>query len=102
MPAIATTPSDQAASIGSKPISTRYLVWWICTEYQIQPPAKKLSASHQKRPVRTARGTVHSTAAHFVSTTLDGRFLAAPAVACRSPSGSRPRLSGLLATRRLI
>jgi len=70
--------------------------------YQIQPPLKKLTASHQKRAVRIASGTVQSIATHAASTTFDRRFATVPAAVRCSPSGSRPRLSGLLATSRLI
>ena len=94
--AIATMPSDHAASIGLKPISTRYLVWWTCTAYQIQPPQKKLTASHQKRPVRMARATVHSIAAHSASTMFDGRLLRAAPAATLLAVGQQAEVLGAL------
>ena len=73
MPMKLTRPSAVAATAGAKPISMRYFVWCTCTAYQAISPVTKPRKTHQKRPVRTARPRVQSTAAHAGSTTLSAR-----------------------------
>src|SRR5215470_7500081 len=76
IPTALTIPRPQAAVMGSKPISIRYLVWWTWTAYQANRAVKKPTAIHQKRAVRAARASVHSVAAHSASTMLEGRRVA--------------------------